>query len=42
MDTFMYGNPDFLIVKSAGNDGPASATISSPGTAKNVISIGGT
>ena len=34
------GNQEMVIVFSAGNQGPASGTIGSPGTAKNVITVG--
>lgn len=34
------GNQEITIVFSAGNDGPGGTTIGSPGTAKNVITVG--
>ena len=34
------GNQEMIIVFSAGNDGPGANTITSPGTAKNVITVG--
>ncbi|HWH69068.1 MAG TPA: S8 family serine peptidase, partial [Candidatus Sulfotelmatobacter sp.] len=34
------GNQEMVIVFAAGNDGPGSQTVGSPGTAKNVISVG--
>ena len=34
------GNQEIVVVFSAGNDGPDSKTISAPGTAKNVITVG--
>jgi len=34
------GNQQLLFVFAAGNDGPGSGSIGSPGTAKNVISVG--
>ena len=34
------GNQEMVIVFSAGNEGPSPQTIDSPGTAKNVISVG--
>ncbi|MEI8255861.1 MAG: S8 family serine peptidase, partial [Deltaproteobacteria bacterium] len=34
------GNQEMVIVFSAGNDGPGANTITSPGTAKNVITVG--
>jgi hypothetical protein len=35
------GNQEMVIVFAAGNDGPAAVSISPPGTAKNVITVGG-
>ena len=34
------GNQEYTIVFSAGNDGSGASTIGSPGTAKNVITVG--
>ena len=34
------GNQEMVIVFAAGNDGPTSGTVESPGTAKNVITVG--
>ena len=34
------GNQQYLVVFSAGNDGPGAGTIGSPATAKNVITVG--
>jgi hypothetical protein len=34
------GNQELTVVFAAGNDGPGSGTIGSPGTAKNVIAVG--
>ena len=34
------GNQEMVIVFAAGNDGPNAGTVSPPGTAKNVISVG--
>ena len=34
------GNQEMVIVFSAGNDGPDPSTVTSPGTAKNVITVG--
>lgn len=42
VDTFMWENRDFLLLFAAGNSGPGSATVGSPSTAKNALSIGGT
>ena len=39
-DTTEAGNQPLIIVVAAGNDGPGTATIGSPGTAKNVITVG--
>jgi uncharacterized repeat protein (TIGR01451 family) len=36
------GNQQMLHIFSAGNEGPGSATIGSPGTAKNVLTVGAT
>ncbi len=36
------GNQPMVITKSAGNDGPGHTTVSSPGNAKNIITIGAT
>ncbi len=37
----VVGNQEMVIVFSAGNDGPGAGTVGSPGTAKNIISVGG-
>ena len=34
------GNQQMVIVFAAGNDGPANSTVGSPGTAKNLITVG--
>ena len=34
------GNQQMVVVFAAGNDGPGSLTVGSPGTAKNVITVG--
>ena len=36
------GNQEMLHVFSSGNDGPSSSTVGSPGTAKNVLTVGAT
>lgn len=41
MDTFVYNNPDMVIVVAAGNTG-ASYAVGSPAVAKNVIAVGST
>lgn len=38
----MFNHPDFLILFAAGNSGPGVATVGSPSTAKNTISVGAT
>ena len=35
------GNQEMVIVFAAGNEGPGARTMNSPGTAKNVITVGG-
>lgn len=41
VDRFMHQHQDFLIVMAAGNDGERGhATVSSPATAKNALTIG--
>jgi len=42
VDSYMWNNPDFLICFAAGNSGPGSGTVGSPGTAKNCITAGAT
>ncbi len=39
-DDFMWIRPDFLIFYAAGNNGPAPLTVGSPGTAKNIVTVG--
>ncbi|MCB9751192.1 MAG: S8 family serine peptidase [Myxococcales bacterium] len=41
-DEFVWAHPEFLLVFSAGNDGPQPSTVLSPATAKNVLSVGAT
>ena len=38
--TGIAGNQEYLIVFAAGNDGPTTNTVASPGTAKNVLTVG--
>ena len=40
VDEFMWNHPDMLIVFAAGNEGPDSNTLDSPGTAKNCLTVG--
>jgi len=42
IDSFMWSNPDFLVVFAAGNSGPSSSTVGFPGTAKNCLTVGAT
>ena len=42
VDAFMFSHPDFLVFFAAGNSGPGTATVGSPSTAKNGISVGAT
>lgn len=42
LDEFVWQNPDFLPVFSAGNDGSGAGTVGSPAAAKNVLSVGAT
>jgi hypothetical protein len=39
-DRMAWEYPDFLIIFSAGNDGPYAGTIDSPATAKSVVTVG--
>jgi outer membrane protein assembly factor BamB len=39
-DSTSAGNQELMILFSAGNDGPGSGTVGSPGTAKNVLTVG--
>ncbi len=40
VDAFIWSHPDFLVLFAAGNEGPSAGTIDSPGTAKNVVTVG--
>jgi len=42
VDNAMWTHPDFLICFAAGNAGPSSGTVGSPGTAKNCVTVGAT
>ncbi|MDP4181671.1 MAG: S8 family serine peptidase [Bacillota bacterium] len=39
-DNFIWSHKDMIIVASAGNEGPSTCTINSPGAAKNCITVG--
>ncbi|MBP7148970.1 MAG: S8 family serine peptidase, partial [Acidobacteria bacterium] len=39
-DRMVFEHPDFLVLFSAGNTGPLPGSLSSPGTAKNVVTVG--
>jgi outer membrane protein assembly factor BamB len=39
-DSTTAGNQELLVFFSAGNDGPGAGTVGSPGTAKNVLTVG--
>ncbi len=41
VDAFVWSHPDFTVFFAAGNEGPTAATIDSPGTAKDVVTVGG-
>lgn len=42
VDRAMWDNKDFLILFAAGNSGPGSGTVGTPGTAKNCVTVGST
>jgi len=42
IDSFMWNNPQFLVVFAAGNSGPSGSTVGFPGTAKNCVTVGAT
>jgi len=42
VDEFMFSHPDFLILFAAGNSGPRAASVGSPSTNKNGLSVGAT
>ncbi|MEP7010938.1 MAG: S8 family serine peptidase [Acidobacteriota bacterium] len=42
VDEFMWNHKDFLILFAAGNSGPGTASVGSPSTAKNGLSVGAT
>ena len=39
-DKYMYDHDDFLIIFAAGNSGPYHFSVGSPGSAKNVLTVG--
>lgn len=41
VDDVMWNHKDMLLIFAAGNSGPASKTVGSPSTAKNVLAVGG-
>ncbi len=41
VDSFMWNNKDFLVLFAAGNSGPGAGTVGFPGTAKNLVCVGG-
>lgn len=40
VDDYIWRNRDYLVLFAAGNAGPGAGTIGSPGSAKNIISVG--
>ncbi len=42
VDAFVWSHPDMVVVFAAGNAGPFAGSVSSPSTAKNCLSVGGT
>lgn len=42
VDDFMFHNPEMLVLFAAGNDGDVMASVSAPGVAKNILSVGAT
>ncbi|WHZ58508.1 S8 family serine peptidase [Metabacillus hrfriensis] len=40
VDEYVYNNDDMTVLFAAGNDGPSAKTLSTPGTAKNAITVG--
>lgn len=40
IDRFTWDHPDMLFLFAAGNYGPDPATVASPGTAKNILTVG--
>ncbi|WP_282034967.1 S8 family serine peptidase [Metabacillus indicus] len=40
VDEYVYNNDDMTVLFAAGNEGPNAKTLSTPGTAKNAITVG--
>ena len=40
VDNYVWQNKDYLVLFAAGNSGPGASTIGSPGTSKNILSVG--
>ncbi len=40
VDQFIWSHPDFTVFFAAGNEGPNAGTIDSPGTAKDIVTVG--
>jgi subtilisin family serine protease len=40
VDDYIWRHKDYLVLYSAGNAGPGAQTVGSPGTAKNVLTVG--
>lgn len=40
VDDYIWRNRDYLVLFAAGNSGPNAQTIGSPGSAKNIVSVG--
>lgn len=40
VDDYLWRNKDYLVLYAAGNAGPGAQTVGSPGTAKNILTIG--
>ena len=40
IDDYIWRNRDYLVLFAAGNEGPGARTVGSPGSAKNIISVG--
>lgn len=41
VDAYVWSHPDFTVFFAAGNEGPAANTIDTPGTAKDILTVGG-